>query len=520
MNENGKGNEKAVLEDKLSNRNLIMYSLGTFGRDFVYGLFAFQLLNYIIFTKQLTAGEFASITFIIIAARLFDAFNDPIMGGIVENTHTKWGKFKPWQLIGAVLTGIVIITVFSNDLQGGAFVGLLAFLYFMFSITFTMNDISYWGMLPSLSTNEHDRSKLTSLSNLVASAGGGLVGVLVPALTTGEWAINGSAVDGYMYISIVAVFLMIVFQLFTIFGVKEKPLPSNFIKQKSLTLKDMFKVIVKNDQLMWIALITILFSIGTGVVGGGLSMTYIYFEFGYNGLLLTLYSVLFAVCNVLFTILYPWLAKKFTRTKLMYSTGISIIVGYILMMIIGLAVPTGAPQSALWYGKFVGMALANGIIGYGQGFYMIMVICIANTVEYNEYKTGNRDEGLIFSIRPFAAKLASALQQGLVTIVFLAAGVLNITNKISDFENQAAQGLITGDAKLNEINNIIANVPEEPKIILLICMCMIPVVFMICALWIYKKKYILDDKKFAEITQEIQKRKELNQEATSIDDVQ
>ncbi len=506
----------AASQDKLSTRNLLMFSLGTFGRDFVYGLFAFQLLNYILFTKQLTDAQFASITFIIIAARLFDAFNDPIMGGIVENTHSKWGKFKPWQLAGAILTGAVIIAVFSNSLQGGAFIGLLAFLYFMFSITFTMNDISYWGMMPSLTKNEHDRSKLTSLANLVAGAGGGLVGIIVPALTTGQFAINGSAVDGYMFVSIAAVVLMIAFQLFTIIGVKEKPLPEKFIKKKAMTLKEMFKIIFKNDQLMWSALIMIMFSLGTGVVSGGLSMTYIYFEFGYNGLLLTLFGVLFAVINVLFMLFYPWLSKKFSRTKLLYSTGFAIILGYILMMLFGLVIPTGAPKTGLWYGKFVAMAIANGIVGYGQGFYMIMVISMANTVEYNEYKTGNRDEGLIFSIRPFTAKLSSALQQGLVTIVFIVAGVLNVTNKISALENDAAKNLIGGDDKIAQIGGIISNVPSEQKIIILVCMCLIPAIFMAIAMLIYKKKYILDDKKYAEIVKEL----ELREAAANVENSQ
>ena len=92
------------------------------------------------------------------------------MGGIVENTRTKWGKYKPWQLLGAVLTGAVIISVFCVKLDGWSYIGFLAFAYLMFSITFTMNDISYWGMLPSLTSDEHERNKLTSCA--ASSVGG------------------------------------------------------------------------------------------------------------------------------------------------------------------------------------------------------------------------------------------------------------------------------------------------------------------------------------------------------------
>ncbi|MGI6701175.1 MAG: MFS transporter [Christensenellales bacterium] len=492
--------------DKLTRRNLLMYSLGTFGRDFVYVLFTVQLLNYILFTKQITKSHFGAITFIIIAARIFDAFNDPIMGGIVDNTRTKWGKFKPWQLSGAILTGGVIITTFSNELQGGSFVLLFGIMYFMFSITYTMNDISYWGMMPSLTSNEHDRSKLMSAAQFVASIGGGLVGIIVPVITIGDLAIQGSAVTGYRVISVFAVIIMIGFQLFTVLGVKETKIPP--LKQEDrITLKRIFVKVAGNDQLLWSALIMVIFSVGTGVVGGGLITAYIFFEFGYNGLLLTFFFVLFGAANILFTVTYPWLEKKFTRTKMLYSTGFAIIGGYLLMMLLGLVIPTAPQNTALWYIKFGSMMLANGIAGYGHGFYMIMVIAMANTVEYNEYKTGKREEALIFSLRPFTAKFSGALMQGVVTIVYLIAGVLNYTNRISALENDAARGIITSEDKLFRIEAIINSVPTAAKNILLVNMCVIPAVFMCVAMLIYKKKYILNEKTYAEILTEIESRK-------------
>lgn len=493
--------------EKLTTRNLLMFSFGTFGRDFIYGLFATHLLTFILFTKQVTDAQFASVTFIIIAARLFDAFNDPIMGGIVENTRSKWGKFKPWQLIGAVGTGAVIISLFTNGFQGGEFIWFLAVMYFLFSITFTMNDISYWGMLPSLTSNEHDRSKITSVAQLVAGAGGALVGLLVPMFTVGALAIKGSAVIGYKVIAVLAAILMIAFQMFTILGVKEKPLGARLDKKDKLTLKQMFGTIAKNDQLLWITVVMLIFSVGTGVVGGGLSLTYIYFEFGYNGILLTLFGILFAVANVLFTVSYPLLEKKFSRTKILYATGIALITGYSLMLLFGLTLPTGEPDTIVWYTKFGVMAAANGIIGFGQGFYMIMVISIANTVEYNEYKTGSRKEGLIFSLRPFTAKLSSALVQGVVTAVYLGAGVLNYTNRISALENDAAKGSVSEVVKLEQIDDIIRSVSSQSKTMLLVCLCAIPVIFMATALFIYKKKFILDDKTYANIVKELAKRK-------------
>lgn len=491
----------AATEERISTRNLIMFPLGTVGRDFLYNLFNSYLLTYILFTKNLTAAQFASVSIIIIVARIFDAFNDPIMGGIVENTRSKWGKFKPWMLIGAVLTGGVVVSVFSVPLQGWNFIGFLAVMYLLFSLTFTMNDISYWGMLPSLSTNEHDRNKLTSFTNIFVSIGGGLAGVIIPACTAGSFTIGGSAVTAYASIAAVSVVLMVGFQLFTVFGVKEKPLSLDAAKQPTLKLKDMFRVIFKNDQLMWCALIMLIFNVGTNVVGGGLSMSYIYFEFGYNGLLLTLFGVLFAVTSTVFTLLFPWLCKKFGRNKILFSTMISLVVGYAIMLVAGAALPSDP-----WMLKFGIMMLGNGFVGWGQGFYTIMVICIANTVEYNEWKTGKREEGLIFSIRPFTAKMGSALMQFIVMLVYLIVGVTTFTNGISDLENAASRGEITDEAKLEGIKNILNQVSEGKKIALLACMCIIPMVAIFVAWLIYHKKCFLDEETHARMVREIAER--------------
>lgn len=525
--------QNSTVKEKISLRNFFMFPLGTIGRDFLYNFFSGYLISFILFTKQLTDAQFGSITFIIIAARIFDAFNDPIMGGIVENTRTKWGKYKPWQLIGSILTGAVIIALFNVDLDGWAFIGFLAFAYFMFSITFTMNDISYWGMMPTLTSNPQDRDKLMSFTQICVGLGGGAAGLFVPLLTTGSIGteVFGSAVIGYKVLSILVAVFMVAFQLFTILGVKEKPLPVNLQKTPPMRLKDMFKVLFKNDQLLWSALVLLLFNIGSGVFVSGLGMMYSYIEFGYDGLLWTVFTAGFSAVSTLFTLFYPWISKKFGRDKTLYSTGIALIAGFVLMMIFGTTLPNKElftlDLTSLIDGfrititlKYLVMLLCYTLVGWGQGFYMIMVINMTNTVEYNEYKTGKRDEGLIFSLRPFTAKMGSAIMQGLVSLVYIIAGILTITNGISKFENQASQQLAEGvdskvvDAwKLGEINKLIANVPEEKKIIFLVLACMIPAVFIAVSLIIYKAKFKLNEKTMDHMLVEIEKRRNAEEAA-------
>ena len=488
-------------------KNMLMFSLGTIGRDFLYFLFNSFLMTFILFTKTIDNKMLTVVGAIIVVARIFDALNDPIMGGIVENTRTKWGKYKPWQLLGAVLTGAVIISVFCVKLDGWSYIGFLAFAYLMFSITFTMNDISYWGMLPSLTSDEHERNKLTSCAQLLASAGIGLATLLIPLFTTGSLAKWG-APTGYKVIGIISAVLMVLFQLFTILGVKEKPLPPiKPDKSDRLTLKKMFQTIAKNDQLLWCALIMLIFSIGTGVVGGGLLTMYVYFEFGYEGGYTLLIGIGYGIISTLFTATYPWLSKKFGRNKVLYSAGVAIILGFILMLIFALAIPTGAPKSTEWFTKFILIAIAYTIVGYGMGFYMIMVINMANTVEYNEWKYGQRNESLIFSLRPFTAKLSSALTQALVIGVYAVASITTYTNAISDVENEASKYLITNKVKMEKITEIINKVSLQDRQILAACMCIIPIVFMIVALILYKKKCTLSETRLAEMVRETEARK-------------
>lgn len=503
--------------ERLSKRNFIMYPLGTFGRDFLYNFFNGYLLSFVLLTKTLTSAQFSMITVIIVCARIFDALNDPIMGSIVENTRTRWGKYKPWQLIGAILTGGVIIALFNVSLDGWAFIGFLAFAYFMFSITFTMNDISYWGMMPSLTSNPDDRNKLTSFTQLVCSAGGALAGLLVPLFTVGGIAqgLGLGAVNGYRLISIIVVILMVGFQLFTILGVKEKPLPANFRKTERTKLKDLFKVLFHNDQLLWCTLVMLIWSLISGIAVGNILTFYIYFEFGYEGMLGTVFSIVYAVLSVVFTLFYPWFSKKLGRNKTLYSCGITLIASYALLLVVGLAWPNGVGGGFELMGmhitpKFLVMALLYGFTGWSTGFYMIMLINMANTVEYNEWKTGKRDEAIIFSLRPFTAKMGSALTQGIVSLVLIIAGALEYTNQISELENYGTQHNQNMSA---ELQALVSTIDEPTKMKLLACMCIIPMVLMAIALIIYKAKCKLDEPTLAKMIEETEARKAAAQQS-------
>ena len=143
-----KGEKRKTVDDYF-NRNKWIYSISGMGRDMSYALFTNFLLTYILFTRNVTDKQFAVISTILVACRIWDGLNDPIMGGVVENTRTRFGKFKPWIMIGCITNGAAVIAMFSNRAQGWTFIYLFVALYLIWDITYTMNDIGYWSMMPS-----------------------------------------------------------------------------------------------------------------------------------------------------------------------------------------------------------------------------------------------------------------------------------------------------------------------------------------------------------------------------------
>lgn len=486
-----------AIRDKYYKRNLWSFSAGGFGRDFMYNLFNGQIYSFILLTKNLTDAEAAIIGIVIMVARIWDAINDPLMGGIIENTRTRWGKFKPWILIGAITNSILVTLMFSVPLKGMSYVIFFAVAYIFLDITYTMNDIGYWSMLPALSSNSNNRNTLSSLANIFAGVGGAIVGFITPVLAIGPGAIGGSAVIAFPVVAIIASVLFIGCQTMTCLLVKEDPLPPvEKINGKAPNpLKQMFKVLKGNDQLLWIALIMMIFNVGNSLFAG-LSNWFVYLRFGYEGMLASLFGIISGVASAIIVV-YPLIAKKLERKTIIKLCMILTAVGYALILVMGMFTDMIYLIAACGFLHSIGQTL----------FYQVLTISIANTVEYNEWKTGSREESIIFSVRPFMAKLGSALQMGVVSIVLGTLGITTITEAISQQEDWATQGIITESEKLANISDIIAGAPENAKTGLLLCMTIIPVVLVFIAGIIYLAKYKITESKYTEICDEIARRK-------------
>ena len=486
---------------KIQKRNLIMFPLGTVGRDMVYNLVTSYLLTFVLFTRNLNAAQLSAITAIMVAARIFDALNDPVMGNIIERTRTRWGKFKPWLVIGILTTSLVVYATFNVKLQGWQFVWFFGAMYFLYSITYTMHDIAYWGMVPALSSDANTRNQLTSRATLFAGIGGVLAASLIPNFTAGDNALGGNAVTAYGLVALAIAIIAPIFLAFTVFGVKElrdygdEPAPP-------VSFKKIIGTITGNDQLLWISLIFLLQQIGNGIVMSGVGQTYIYVEFGYKGIFFTAFQMLGMFVTAFLMIFYPAISRHMHRKKLMDILMVVGLVGYAIMLLPGLLMPgAGMP-------KFVLITLGYMLANFGQyGFYLIMMISIMNTVEYNELKHGTRDEGIVSSLRPFLTKLASALTVAIANVTYLTFHILEYTNGIAGFEQQANQGALTSEQKADAITALLQGVHHGQSVGLLLVMTVLPCALMFASYVLYKQRYKLDEAEYERICAELEERK-------------
>ena len=480
-------------------KNLIMFPLGTVGRDMMYNLFSAQLLTFVLFTRFLTSAQLAAITAIMFAARVFDALNDPVMGNIIERTRSRYGKFKPWLVIGILSTSVVIYAMFNTKLQGWSFVWFFGVMYFAYSITYTMHDISYWGMVPALSSNADARNQFTSRATLFAGIGSTLASILIPMLTAGQNAIGGSASVAYGVIALVVAILGPLFLAFTVFGAQER---RDDMREAAppISFKKIFSTIFNNDQLRWIVLIFLIQQIGLNLVLGGIGSTYIYFEFGYEGGLYSLFTTVGMSATAFLMIFYPAISRRIHRKKLMKLMAVISCAGYVLMLGGGLALGGTV--------KFVFIVLGYMLSNFGQYcYYLIMMISIINTVEYNEYISGTRDEAIIASLRPFITKLSSALVVAVTSATYVIFGVTGFTNQISTLEQACTQGLISEADKLTQIAAALSGVSRVQSVGLLMSMTVIPCALMLISHFLYKTKYILDEEEYERICTELEQRK-------------
>lgn len=454
---------------KLTVKEKASYGLGAVGKDMVYMLSA----SYVLYYYQDILGVSAiAMGVILMAARIFDAFNDPIMGIIVAKTKTRWGKFRPWLMIGTLLNAIVLYFMFAAPpaMSGSGLVAYAAITYIVWGVTYTMMDIPYWSMIPAFTEGGKDRENLSTLARSCAGAGSAIITIItmicVPLLGKGDERV------GFQWFTLLIATLFVLFIGITCMNIKEK----STVDVDSPSIKEMFGALLRNDQAVIVVISIVLINCSLYITS---NLLIYFFKYDIAGDSWNASYVFFntfggAVQILSMMIFYPLVRKLINSIQVFYLSVGMAIGGYIILFIMMFANATN-----------VYMLLLPGFFIFAAfGFLTVLTtVFLANTVDYGELKNNRRDESVIFSMQTFVVKLASG-------VAAMIASVCLTLSHISQDTSAATTGI-------SSVNSNVA--------ILRMTMTILPICGLLIAFLIFMKKYILTDDKLSEINQILRK---------------
>ncbi|MCR5250727.1 MAG: glycoside-pentoside-hexuronide (GPH):cation symporter, partial [Lachnospiraceae bacterium] len=426
---------------------------------------------------------------------------------------TKWGRFRPWLLIGTITNAVVLYLVFSAPpaLTGSGLAAYAAVFYILWGVTYTMMDIPYWSMIPAFTEGGKEREGLTAMARSCAGVGSALITVVtmlvVPALggiahpeesakaseisaQINDMTLSGAdeatlaplqeqlsalnrpiEISGFSAFSLIIAIIFIAFITITCLFIKEK----SSVEMESPSIGQMFKALVTNDQAMTVVVTIVLVNASLYITS---NLLIYFFKYdiggsGWNGSYV-LFNTFGGGMQILsMMVAYPLLRKFLSVTKVCYLSFFFAIGGYAVLFVLMM---TGVKSLAflLIPGFFVFVAF--GLLT------VLTTVFLANTVDYGELKNHRRDESVIFSMQTFVVKLASGVAVFLTGIALDLFRISKNTEGVADAAESATANL-TG---------------------LRLTMTVLPIAGMLLALFIFFKRFILTEEKMAEINKELE----------------
>lgn len=449
----------------LSNKEKLGYGVGAMGQDLSYGLVNSFLMIY--FTDQLhIAPWFLSVVFF--GARIWDGINDPMMGTLVDNTKTRWGKFRPWIMLGAVLNAIVLVLLFTNPgftiTSGAVNVGVYVYaavLYVFWGMSYTIVDIPYWSLVPALTSDPKERNIIATVPRFFS----GLGQMIIAALTITMISVlgRGNEANGYQRWAMVAGVIYILVTMITVCSTKERV---KLKRNDSFSLKKAVKIIRSNDQLLIFILTAICFNTGWYLTNG---LGVYYFKYVVEKPnLYSVFAVLVGAGQFIGLVLFPILSNKIGKFKAIKIFMTCSFVGYLAMFLFGPIL-----NNFIIFAAF-GILCCAGI----GAMFVAETVMLADIVDYGEFKLGVRTDSIVFSMKSFLLKAALSIQ----------ALVIMLGLQFSHYQENV--------------------VPQAPlaKNTISVMMFLLPPLFIIVAFLLFTKKYKLHGSFMNKVSEAVNKK--------------
>lgn len=456
----------------------IAYACGTFGHDVFYAMIGTYFMIFVtsnLFNSDNPTDDaymIGIVTTIILVLRIAELFVDPFIGNIIDKTKTRWGRFKPWVLGGAVVAAVTLAMLFTDF--GGLTVSnptlylvIFAVVYFIMDIFYSAKDVAIWSMIPALSFDSHEREVTATIARIGSVFGAQMVTVIVmPVVLYFSVNQNGGAGDptGWFAFACIGGGIATLGAIILGLGTHEQENALRENKEET-SAKDVLKVLTRNDQLLWMAIAYLVYGIGINIVNN-FNLYYFIYVIG-DATKFSILGVINTVIGLLAVAAFPILTTKFSRRKLFFSS---------------IAVMTAALVLYAMSGTNVTLALvAAGLFTLPQALiFLVVLMTITDSVEYGQLKLGHRDEAVCLCVRPLVDKFAGAVSSGIIGLAAIWVGM-------------------TGGASTEGLS-------ADNMVRLQMVMFAAPTVLMIIGALIYRAKVTLTEQEHARIVEELEEK--------------
>ena len=391
-------------KDDVQSKEVLAYSVAGLGQNIICQL----VTTYFMLYMTDVAGVHASmLAWMFLAARLFDALNDPVMGSIVEMTRTRQGKMRPYLKYSPIPIAILTVLLFVSLPVGET--GKFAFgtvIYLLWGIAYTSVDVPYWGLASSMTSDTEKRNTILTVARLFCTIGSGAISIFIPVIIGNDTPIETQRIL-YPIVALVCVLIAV-----PTFWVGYKGTKERFYDAETdgkFTLIKNLKLLGKNKPALLIILVGVLGSLRT------IYMTTAVYYAKYNLRDFNLAGVIFLLVvpgGLAATLLTPVLSKKFGKKTIFIWS--HIIGGALLILLYIIGLPDGTSLAAQ-----IAFYIIIILAGIPSGFSNIMTYSmIADSIDYLEDKTGERAEAFCFSLQTFISKIGMAMT-AFVTLMVL-----------------------------------------------------------------------------------------------------